>query len=165
MAMVDASLVVDAIVSVSIAAGAVFAIAELRLMARDRRTQLLIGMVLRVSSPEMTENYRKVMYSEFKNRKEAEEKCGYVALDSISTYYSGIGTLIRRGLVDASLAFDFLWIALVWDHVKPWCLEATIAPGPLVWQDFEYAAELDRAYKKKMAQEQLRRRAMEKRSA
>jgi len=163
--MVDASLVVDAIVSVSIAAGAVFAIAELRLMARDRRTQLLIGMVLRVSSPEMTENYRKVMYSEFKNREEAEEKCGYVALDSISTYYSGIGTLIRRGLVDASLAFDFLWIALVWDHVKPWCLEATIAPGPLVWQDFEYAAELDRAYKKKMAQEQLRRRAMEKRSA
>jgi len=163
--MVDASLVFDAIVAVSIAAGAMFAVAELRLMARDRRTQLLVGMILQVSSPEMSENYRKVMYSEFKNREEAEEKCGYVALDTISTYYAGIGTLIRRGLVDAGLAFDFLWVAIVWDHVKPWCLEARIAPGPLVWQDFEYAAELDRAYKEKKARELLRRRAKEKRSA
>ena len=44
--MVDASWVFDAVVAVSIAAGAVFAIAELRLMARDRRTQLLVGMIL-----------------------------------------------------------------------------------------------------------------------
>ncbi|MCJ7463203.1 MAG: hypothetical protein MUO81_00430 [Thermoplasmata archaeon] len=164
--MVDASLVFDAVVAVSIAAGAVFAIAELRLMARDRRTQLLVGMVLQVSSPEMSENYRKVMFQEFKNRKEAEEKCGYVALDTISTYYTGIGTLIRRRLVDADLAFDFMWIYPVWEHLKPWLVESPIRYGPIEWwQDLEYAAELDRAYKEKRASELLKRRAREKRSA
>ena len=165
MAMVDASLVFDAVVAVSIAAGAVFAIAELRLMARDRRTQLLVGMILWSTQPEVSENFRKVMYSEFKNRKEAEEKCGYAALDTISTYYTGIGTMIRRNLVDADLAFDFMWIYLAWEHLKPWLVETPFRHGPLEWwQDFEYAAELDRAYKEKKARELLRRRAMEKRS-
>jgi len=163
--MVDASLVLDAIVAVSIAAGAVFAIMELRGMARDRRTQLLVGMILWSSSPEVSENFRKVMFSEFRNRKEAEEKCGYAALDTISTYYTGIGTMIRRNLVDADLAFDFMWIYPVWEHLKPWLVESPIKYGQLEWwQDFEYAAQLDRAYKEKKARELLRRRAMEKRS-
>ena len=76
-----------------------------------------------------------------------------------------MGTLIRRGLVDADLAFDFLWISLVWDHVKPWCLETDLGVGPIVWQDFEYAAEMDRAYKERKMHELLKRRSMEKRSA
>jgi len=59
MAMVDASLVLDAIVAMSIAAGAIFAIAELRLMAKDRRTQLLMQIALWATTPEMSENSRK----------------------------------------------------------------------------------------------------------
>jgi len=159
--MVDASLVLDAIVAVSIAAGAVFAIAELRLMARDRRTQLLSGWILWSTQPEASENFRKVLYTEFKSRKEAEEKCGYAALDTIATYYTGIGTLIRRNLVDAELAFDFMWINLAWEHLKPWLVETPFRHGPIEWwQDLEYAAELDRAYKEKKARELSRRKVV-----
>ena len=164
--MVDASLVFDAVVAVSIAAGAVFAIAELRLMARDRRTQLLVGMILWSSQPEVSANFSKVLFSEFKSRKEAEEKCGYAALDTIATYYTGIGTMIRRKLVDADLAFDFMWIWPVFEHLKPWLVESPFKIGPLEWwEDFEYAAELDRAYKEKKARELSRRKSLEKRSA
>jgi len=114
----------------------------------------------------VSENFSKVLFSEFKNRKEAEEKCGYAALDTISTYYTGIGTLIRRRLVDADLAFDFMWIWPVFEHLKPWLVESPFKCGQLEWwEDFEYAAELDRAYKEKKASELLRRRARAKRSA
>jgi len=164
--MVDSSLVLNVIVAVSIAAGAVFAIAELRLMARDRRTQLLAGWVLWSASPEVSENFRKVMYSEFKDRKEAEEKCGYVALDTISTYYTGIGTLIRRNLIDAELAFDFMPIWLVYEHIKPWLVGTPFKYGSLDWWlDFEYAAELDRAYKEKKSRDSSKQRTAVNRSA
>ena len=163
--MADTSLILDAIVAVSIAAGAMFAIAELRLMARDRQTQIISGWILWSTQPEVSENFRKVLYSDFKNRKEAEEKCGYAALDTVATYYTGVGTLIRRKLVNADLAFDFMWINLAWEHLKPWLVESPFREGALEWwQDFEYAAELDRAYKERKARGLVKRRTMEKRS-
>ena len=164
--MVDASLVLDAIVAVSIAAGAIFAVAELRLMAKDRRTQLLMQIALWATTPEMSENSRKVLFTEFKNRKEAEEKCGYVALDTIATYMTVMGTMLRLRLIPPKLASEYLWIWPYYEKLKPWLEESPVKYGEIEWwEDFRYGAEMDRACKEERMRKLLKRRSTEKRSA
>ena len=140
MALVDASLMLDAIVAVSIAAGAVFAVMELRGMSRDRRTHLVIDVFSHVGTLEFSEQFAKVFFSDAKDAKEVEEKCSIVALSMVGRYYEGIGLLIRRGLVDYDLIFESLPFHILWERMKPWCLEIRRTQGPDMFVHFEYAA-------------------------
>jgi len=106
--MVDASLILDAIVAVSIAAGAVFAVAELRGMSRDRRTRLAFDIFAHVGTLEYSEQFAKILRSDFKDAKEAEEKCSVVALSMVARYFEGVAMMLRRGLVDSDLIFESL---------------------------------------------------------
>jgi len=83
MAMADASLVLDAIVAVSIAAGAFFAVIELRGMKKDRQTQLVLDMHKRFSDSDFEEHAVKVLHTEFKDGEEAEQKCSIVSLGAV----------------------------------------------------------------------------------
>jgi len=143
--MVDASLVLDAIVAVSIAMGAIFAVLELRGMARDRRTHLVLDIFAYVGTLEYSEQWAKIMNAEFKTAEEAEEKCSFVTMSMIARYYEGVGLLIRRGLVDADLVFESLPIDLLWNKMKPWCLDKR-STKPDSYVHFEYAAEKCAAY-------------------
>ena len=146
MTMVDASLVLDAIVAVSIAAGAVFAVIELRGMARDRRTRLVLDVFSHLGTLEFSEQFAKILNAEFKDAKEAEEKCSIVALSMVARYYEGIGLLIKRGLVDPDLIFESLPFDIMWNKMKPWCLEKRRALGPDMYVHFENAAAREKAY-------------------
>ena len=144
--MVDASLVFDAIVAVSIAAGAVFAVMELRGMSRDRRTHLVIDVFSHVGTLEFSEQFARILRAEFKDAKEAEEKCSVVALSMVGRYYEGVGLMVSRGLVDSDLIFESLPFHILWGRMKPWCLEIRRTLGPDMFVHFERTAERCQAY-------------------
>ena len=145
--MVDASLILDAIVAVSIAAGAFFAIWELHEIRQDRRTQIVLDLMGTFSSREFQEQYGKVDCRGFKNGKEAEEKCGRRNLAAVATYFERLGYLIRRGLIDRDAVFEMLQIAATWDMMKPWIMSESVRGGdPSVFEHFERAAEMERAW-------------------
>jgi hypothetical protein len=146
MAMVDASLVLDTIVAVSIAAGAVFAVAELRGMSRDRRTRLAFDIFAHVGTLEYSEQFAKILRSDFKDAKEAEEKCSVVALSMVARYFEGVAMMLRRGLVDSDLIFESLPYHIMWTRMKPWCLEIRRTLGPDMYVHFEWAAGKCQAY-------------------
>jgi len=147
--MVDTSLVLNAIVAVSIAAGAVFAIVELREAGRSRRTHTVFEMIKHMTSPSMGLQWDRIMKAEFRNAKEAEEKCSWEALHNMASFFEGVGLMVRRRLVDEDLVFEILLVAPLWDHMKPWSSEVRARLGPDVYKHFEHLAELNRLYSAK----------------
>jgi len=136
----------DAVVAASIALGALFAVMELRGIARDRRTHLVLDVMSHVGTLEFSEQMAKIMNAEFTDAKEAEEKCSFIALSMVARYYEGVGLLIRRGLVDADLIFESLPLDIMWNKMKPWCLDRRRALRQDMYVHFEYAAKRCLAY-------------------
>jgi len=138
--MVDASLVLDAIVAVSIAAGAAFAVIELRGIGRDRRTRLVLDMMFHVSSNDFAQHWSKIVTAEFSTANDAQEKCSWASLEIVADFFEGVGLLVRRDLVDANLVFDMLPIHHAWLKLKPWCIGIRERFDPTMYEHFEYAA-------------------------
>ena len=153
--MVDASLVLDAIVAVSIAAGAVFAIVEMREIARTRKTQLVVDMMRHISTVEFSEQIDKVFNADLSSEKGCE-KCGFIALGVVAAFFEELGLLIRHKLVDANLVHEAIGIANQWERMKPWCLSERARTDPDTYENFEYAAESERAWRAK----RMRKRAV-----
>ena len=147
MAMADALQLLQAAAFISVILGAVFAIYNLRGFARDRRTRLVLDVFSHASTMEFSEQFAKIIDADFKNGKEAEEKCSLVTLSMIARYCEGVGMLIQRGLVDADLSFELLPFDILWEKMKPWCLEKREMYGPTIYEYFEYAAERQPTYK------------------
>jgi hypothetical protein len=144
--MVDASLVLDAIVAVSIAAGAAFAVVELRGIGRDRRTSLVIDMMFHVSSTDFAQHWTKIMSTEFSTADEVQEKCSLTSLEVVADFFEGVGLLVRRGLVDESLVFDALPVHHAWAKMKPWCISLRGKYDATMYEHFEYAAARSAQY-------------------
>ena len=144
--VVEISAIRDTVVAISVTLGVVFAIIQLRGIARDRRTHLVLDVFSHVGTLEFSEQFAKILNAEFKDAKEAEEKCSIVALSMVARYYEGVGLLIRRRLVDPNLIFESLPFDIMWRKMKPWCLEKRRSLGPDIYVHFEYAAAREMAY-------------------
>jgi hypothetical protein len=55
-------------------------------------------------------------------------------------YYETIGTLVKNGLLDRDLIYDWLWVAGVWERVGPAALRAREATVPQMFENFEALA-------------------------
>jgi len=143
--MVDASLVLDAIVAVSIAAGALFAIVELREIGRDRKTQLVLDIMRHASTVEFREQMRRIEQAPFSSGPEGDAKCG-LALEVVSSFNEQIGLLLKMKLIDANLVHESVSMAADWEMMKPWCLWQRDKYGPGMFENFEYAVARERAW-------------------
>ncbi|OGS56339.1 MAG: hypothetical protein A3K60_08325 [Euryarchaeota archaeon RBG_19FT_COMBO_56_21] len=146
MAMVDVSLLLDAIMAVSIAAGAAFAVLELRAMGKDRRAHIVVDMYTSFVSSDMTEAYSKIMTGEFQSAADMEQKCSHSSLARIAGFYEGIGYLVRKKFVDPKVAMDFLPIMVVWRRMQPWIVFDRERIDPNQWAEFEYLANVTEDY-------------------
>ena len=140
--MVDASLVLDAIVAVSIAAGALFAVSELRDMSRARRTELVTHIMQYVNNPEFMNTYFKVWRAEIKDAKEAERACSVGELGALTSFFETLGFLVRNKDVDAKPVLILLgpMTTNMWDKLRPWTLERRKDFAPKVLVYFEWLA-------------------------
>jgi len=89
-------------------------------MSRDRKTHLVLDMFNHVTTTDYMEHWAKVRDTEFKDWKEAEDRCSLASLVLVACYADAIGLLIRRKLVDPSLVFDLIAFDLVWKRLEPW---------------------------------------------
>lgn len=154
--MVDVSTIRDTVVAVSVSLGIVFAIVQIRGLARDRRTRLVLEIFSHVGTEEFSEHFARIWNAEFKDAKQAEEKCTFLTLSMVARYYEGVGLLIRRGLVDADLIFESMPFSTMWAKMSPWCLDMRARSNiPDLHTHFENGARMDAEY----AAEKVRARA------
>jgi hypothetical protein len=122
MAMVDASLVLDAIVAVSIAAGAVFAVVELREMRKDRHTGLMLQLAAIWLTREFHQALSELVKARFSNGEEAEAACSPAGLLLIGDFFEIAGEYVETGLLDCdevTYAYPVEWF---WEKLKPWTI-------------------------------------------
>jgi hypothetical protein len=156
--MADASLVLDAIVAVSIAAGAAFAVLELRGMARDRRTHLVLDILAHVGTLEFSEQWAKIMNAEFKTAKEAEEQCSLSGLMLGASFFERVGYMARKKLVPIDIVLETMPVEYCWEKVKPWVFGEEIADPErrkyprATYPNYEWLANEDR--KRRLAAEE-----------
>jgi len=141
--MVDASLVLDAIVAVSIAAGALFAIVELRDMKKDRRLGLLMQACLHVTTREFEDALVKVWRADATDAKGLEKQVGPNDLYMISDFYLVAAHLGIEGLVDERTLTRFFTFSYVWNKIRPWVIAERAATGlPKLYYQLEVFAQL-----------------------
>jgi len=142
MEMVDASLVLDAIVAVSIAAGAIFAVWELRGMSRARRTELVAQIMQYVNNPEFMDTYIRVWRTNIKDAKDAEQACSAGELVALTSFFETLGFSVWNKDVDAKPVLILLgpMTMNMWDKLGPWTSERRKDFSPTVLTYFEWLA-------------------------
>ena len=62
-------------------------------------------------------------------------------VQTLLTFYETIGTLVKNGLLDRELVYDWLWAAGVWNRVGPAAVRAREQAGvPQLYENFEALA-------------------------
>jgi hypothetical protein len=57
-------------------------------------------------------------------------------------FHETIGTLVKNGLFDRDLVYDWLWVGGAWDRVGPAAVRARDAAGvPALYENFEALAQ------------------------
>ena len=140
--MVDASLVLDAIVAVSIAAGAFFAVAELRDMKKDRRIQLTQQINDHVATKEFMDAFVKIWRSNATNAEELEKHVSYSELHMVAIYFEGVAHLAAQDLVHKEELGAYWPYYILWKKMSPWILaERKAADLPPLYGDMEKLAQ------------------------
>jgi hypothetical protein len=143
MAMVDASLVLDAIVAVSIAAGAFFAVIELRDLKKDRRLELVQQAIMHWTTREFEDAFCKVWRADASDAKGLEKEVSYADLCLVADFHAAVGRLATEGLVDARALTGYFPFSYTWNKMKPFIIAERVATGlPGMWIDLEKLAQL-----------------------
>ena len=134
--MVDTSLALDAIVAVSIAAGAIFTIYQLQIMARDRQTEFIMRVGEFVCAKDFMETICKIWEAKSQDAKGLEAEITYSELSRVADYFEGISGLARRRLVKEELVLEAYALDVLWEKMEPWILELR-KDYPYLWTTFE----------------------------
>ncbi len=136
--MVDASLVLDAIVAMSIAAGALFTIYQLQIMARDRQTEYIMRVNEYTSTKDFMETLCKIWKATSQDAKGLEKEVSYTGLSMVADYFEGLSSLARRRLVNEELVLESYGLDVLWAKMKPWIDDQR--KEYLLWTTFEEMA-------------------------
>jgi len=144
MKIVDASLVLDAIVAASIAAGAFFTVIELRSMSRGRKMELLLRLSDRWNSRDFSDAMVNWAQADFTTAETAEKTCPKRDLVMMAEYFDWVAGLARNNVVDEELIDRTYNFVDSWDRMKLWCLHwrGQTVPGELT--GFEWMADKQR---------------------
>ena len=143
MVMVDTSLVLDIMIAFSIAAGAAFAIVELRALKKDRRIGLVLQASLHWTTKEFEDVYCRLWRADANDIKELEKQISYADLCRIVDFQNAVARLATEGLVEASALTGYFPFSYTWNKLKDWIdAERAAANLPRMWVDLENIARL-----------------------
>jgi hypothetical protein len=143
MEMVDASLVFDAVMAVSIAAGAFFAVLELRSISRDRKTDLIMRCMGTFCNREFEQALSKIMSSTATDPEVLEREVSSADLALVCDFSESIAYLARRNLVDRKVVIDFIPFHYTWKKLRLWVVAFRERTGvSALYSDFEWLAKL-----------------------
>jgi hypothetical protein len=69
----------------------------------------------------------------------------YAAVEAVLAWNETVGTLVKQGLLNRDLVYDWLWVAGMWDRCKNIALGERAETIPQMWENFEALAEGQRA--------------------
>ena len=141
--MVDASLVFDAVVAVSIAAGAIFAVMELRDLKRDRRLGLLMQACIHGTTREFEDALSKVWRADASDAKGLEKQVSSVELFMIADFLVSVAHFGQEGLIDRRTLTGFFPFSYLWNKMKLWVIAERVAAGmPKLYYEWELLAQV-----------------------
>jgi len=141
--MVDASLVLDAIVAVSIAAGAFFAVIELRDLKRDRRLEFVLQACMHWTTREFEDALNKIWRADASDAKGLEKQVSSTDLYLVADFLAAVARLGLEGLVDTRTLTGYFPFSYIWNKMKPWVIAERAAAGlPGIYSDLEKLAQL-----------------------
>ena len=138
--MVDASLVLDAIVAVSIAAGALFAIYQLQIMARDRQTEFIMRVGEYICAKDFQETLCRIWRSKSRDAVGLESAVTYSELVRVADFFEGVSDLSEKNLVKEELVLESYSLDVLWEKMEPW-IEEERKVLPSLWRTFEKMAK------------------------
>ena len=148
--MLDIPSISAVVAAIGVLVGVTLAYLEVRTLVKQRQTDLVMRLYSTFGSRELQEAWLKSRiwefedYSDFMRKYDRKTKIGmetWVSLNSVASFYEGIGILLYRKLIDIKLVDDLFStpIKLTWEAVKP------IVDGqrkhyerPQIWEWFEY---------------------------
>lgn len=140
--MVDASLALDTIVAVSIAAGAFFAVIELRDLKKDRRLELVLQACMHWTTREFEDAVGKVWRADASDAKGLEKQVSYNDLSMVADFHDAVARLALEGLMDTRTLTGFFPFSYMWKKMKPWIIAERAAAGiPGIWSNLEKLAQ------------------------
>ena len=119
--MIDVSTVSTIVVTVSVVAGVVFTVLEIRHLARTRRTDVIMKIYERFSSREMVEAIYSV--GRLRSGKFGDSAKGnlLVEITQLAVLFEGVGVLLEQKLIDIKLVDSFFGPSLdsLWEPMHP----------------------------------------------
>ena len=110
-----------------------------------RQAQLFMSIYTRVYEVEFWENFIDLRQWEWSSFEEFVEKYSPLEMtakfNSVSTFFEGMGVLVKRNLIDVTVVDDLLSgpIMAIWQKFEPVILEDRRRRGmPTIWEWFEY---------------------------
>ena len=104
--MVDALTVSTVVAAVSVAVGVVFAVLELRHLARTRRTDVILKIYERFGEREIVDAVMKIGGAKFESFDDYAKKYGLSDTVQVLEIFDEVGILLEQGLVDINLVDD-----------------------------------------------------------
>jgi len=124
--MLDIPSISAVVAAVGVIVGVTLAYLEVRTLAKQRQTDLVMRLYSTFGSKEFLEARKAVMDLEFKDYNDYVKKYGrfgrFEAVSEVCMFFEGIGVLLHRKLIDISLIDDLfspISIKIIWEKMKP----------------------------------------------
>jgi len=124
--MLDIPSVSAVVAAVGVIVGVTLAYLEVRTLARQRQTDLVMRLYSTFGSREFLEARKTVMDLKFEDYSDYVKKYGqfgrFEAVSEVCMFFEGIGVLLNRRLIDISLIDDLfspISIKMIWEKMRP----------------------------------------------
>jgi len=118
--MVDIQTVSIVIASASVVAGVVYYALQLRHQTKMRKTDLLTRLYAIMVNKDWLDAWQKVQDREVMDHGDYLRKYGFVELNEVYVFFTQLGMLLKRGLIDADLIpLTYGQVKLTWEKIKP----------------------------------------------
>ena len=139
MAMVEAMTILEAAAYLSFVLGAAFAVYQLRTIARDRQTELIMRVGEFMCSKEFQDPLCRLWKTTAQDAEGLERDVSYVGLSMIADYCEGLASLTARNLIKKDLVRRQYAFEVLWENMQPWVL-AERTQYPNLYEGFERLA-------------------------
>ncbi len=139
--LVDLLQVLEGAAYVGFIAGAIFAVIEIRAIAKDRRLEFWMRVTEASSTREFTEATCKLWRAKGTTAEELESEVSYVDLSMIADRLEMIASLGVKGLISRKELVAYIPFETYWKKLRPWVLAERAVYGlPELCDDIEALA-------------------------
>ena len=124
--MLDIPSISAVVATFGVIVGIVFALLELRNIAKTRQMDLIMSIYSRFATREYIDAWEKIRTRESKNYNEYIKKYGWSDVTQVSSVFEGLGVLLHRKFLDIDLVHELLSEStkMTWEKVKPMVKDA-----------------------------------------